>query len=385
MEIPILIELWDKTYNRLGPIGAPLQVSATKRRNAASDCTFTVKADHARIADLMTSGTRAVVTYQPDGIDPIRLVSGRLQTKAGENPSAQATRTFTVRDDWTILQTTTGWPTPGSPIGSQDSILRYSKSGPAETVVLDLLQKNYVTRLGQPLVLPTTAGRGTSISIHARMDYLADLLFPAVDNAGIIVDIGQTGAQRQVDISTPETYPFTLTEGSGVVVNGSFSMDEITATRVIVGVGSVDDGDGQTARIFRQFINTAAETALGEPLEMYVDGTSIALTDDVTAEAQKLADDALGDNGAKVNLDISLIESGHFRYGKAFQVGDIVSVQLTNSPVFTDYVREVQIDWTPDAGLIVTPKVGNWEESSESKLINEVAQMGKALRSLQRR
>lgn len=385
-EIPIKIDLWDKSYGWLGPLGVPISVSATKRRNAASDCTFTVKATHPRIGDLMTKGTRAVVTYQPDGIEPFRLVSGRVQNRSGENPAQQATRTFAVRDDWMIFNTTTGWPTPAAAITAQDSVLRYTKSGPAETVLLDLLQKNYVTRLGQPLVLPADQGRGSNISIAARMDYLADLLFPAVDNAGIIAEIGQNGDHRELTIREPETYPFTLTEGSGVVVNGSFSMDDATATRVIVGVAPVTGTDGnQTARIFRQFINAAAEADLGEPLEMYVDGTDIALTDDVTAEAQKKADDAFTDNAEKVSLDITLIEKGAFRYGKAFQVGDIISVQLTNSPVFTDYVREVGIQWDAQNGLVVTPTVGNWDDSSDSTLFNEVALMGKALRQLQRR
>jgi len=383
---PIRIDLYDKTMAWLGPIGEPLSVTATPRRNAVSDCAFTVDAAHPRIADLMTTGTRAVVTYQPAGIEPFRLISGRVTERAGENPSAQATRTFTVRDDWMILQTTPGWPSPDKPIDQQDSILKYTKKGPAETVVLDLLQKMYVGVLGQSLTLPADQGRGGTVSTAFRMDYLYDQLFPAVDNAGIIVGIGQNGDHREVTIREPDTFPFTLTEGSGVVVNGSFDVTDATATRIIVGIAPVDDGsDTQTARIFRQFINNTLEAQIGEPVVMYVDGTDIALNDDVTAEAQSKANDAFKDTAAKVNLDITLIESGAFRFGKTFQVGDIVSVQLNNSPVFTDYVREVGIQWDADNGLVVTPKVGNWDSSADSKLIKEVARMGKALRSLQRR
>jgi hypothetical protein len=41
---PIQIELWDKNMGWVGPLGTPLSVSATKRRNAPGDCTFTIPA-----------------------------------------------------------------------------------------------------------------------------------------------------------------------------------------------------------------------------------------------------------------------------------------------------------------------------------------------------
>lgn len=381
--VPIQIEVWTKNYVRTGFVGTPLSVSVTKRRNAAGDCTFTVKADHPRVADLETSGTRVVVSYRyADDAPWMRMISGRVQTRAGEGHTGTATRTFTVRDDWTILNTTTAWPNPTSTIDNQSAQAYYKITGPAETVALDVIRKNYVTRLGQPLTVPTTAGRGSSITCQFRMDYLADKLFPAVDQAGIIVEIGQNGSHREVTIRQPATYPHPLTEGSGIVVNGTFSQDEITATRVIVGVGGTD-----TARIFRQFTNTAAETAVGEPLEAFVDASDVALTDDITAESQKRADQAFIDNGLKVDLDLELIETGVFRFGKTFQVGDIVTAVLAGGATFTDYVRDVQIDWTTGdgAGLKVVPHVGDWQQSADAQLFDEVARLGKALRRLQRR
>lgn len=380
---PIQIEVWSKGFQRLGYVGAPLSLSATKRRNAASDCTFTVPADHPRVADLMTSGTRCVVMYRfDDAQPPMRIISGRVQTRSGEGADQAATRTFDLRDDWTIFNTTTGWPNPAKPVDQQSDQAYYKVTGPAETVVLDLLAKNYVTRLGQPLTLPATQGRGATVTAQLRMDYLADKLFPPVDAAGIIVDIGQVADHRAVTIRTPATYPRKLTEGSGVVVSGSFSADEVTATRVIVGVGGSD-----VSRLFRQFTNTAAEAAIGEPLEVFVDASDVALTDDITAESQTRATDTFTDNAAKVGLSVELIETGAFRFGTTFQVGDVVTVQLAGGTEFTDYVRDVELSYAAEngGGLKVVPHVGNWDGSSDSKLINEVVRMGKALRALQRR
>lgn len=389
---PIQIELWDKTFTRLGYVGAPLTFTATKRRNAASDCTFSVPATHPRVANLITSGCRAVVTYryEPDA-DPIRLVSGRVQNKSGDGPAGQATRSFSIRDDWNILASTLGFldPTLAADDTNQSANGPYKISGPAETAALDVIDKNYATRLAPGrLVMPTSQGRGASVSLQFQMDYLADILFPAVDNAGIIVEIGQVDDHLELSVREPATYTRALTEGSGVVVGGTFSLDDVTATRVIVGVGG--NSSDIPARVFRQFINTAAEAQIGEPLEVYVDGGSIALTDDITAQAQQMSDDAFTSNAEKVNLDLTLIESGAFKYGKTFLDGDNVTVKLNNTPqAFTDYVRDVQIDWNPgdsgQGGLIVSPHVGNWQDDPDSILFREVQSVGKALRSLQRR
>ena len=388
----IQIEVWNKSYVRRGYINSQavtlpdsqvgfISLHATVRVGAASDCDFTIAADHPLVEDLMTAGARCVVTYRyEDGATPIRLISGRVQTPSGANPSKQSTRTFAIRDDWSILNSTTGWPSPDAAIGSQASVGYYTKSGPAETVALDLIKQNYVDspRLNQPLVLPTSLGRGSNISVQFRMDYLADKLYPAVINAGVIVEIGQVGDHREVTIREPATYGPKLTEGSGVVVNGSFSMDAPTATRVIVGIAGTDT----TPRIFRQFINTAAEAEIGEPLEVFVDASDIALTDDVTAEAQKRADEAFADNAAKVSLDITLIEQGAFMYGKAFREGDNVKIQLYGTPVFTDYVREVEVNADADGGIAVSPHVGDWQDDPDSKLFAQVDSMDMMIRSV---
>lgn len=397
---PIVIDVWDKNLNHRGVAGAPLSLTATKRANAASDCAFTlptfvrhpvsgVMVPHPRIADLMTPGARCVVTYQPDdATEPFRLISGRVRNRAGEGPKGQATRTFTIVDDWNILHTTLGFidPTLAADDVNQTANGAYKISGPAETVALDVIKKNYHDRLGRTITIPATVGRGGSVDLQFRMDYLADKLFPAVSDAGVIIDIGQVGAQLQVDVRQPSTFPYPLTEGSGVIVGGSFSDDDVTATRVIIGVGG--SSDDIPARLFRQFTNTAAEAQIGEPLEVYVDGGSIALSDDITAQTTQMSTDAFSDNAAKVSLDITLVERGGFRYGRTFREGDIVPVQLNDSPIFTDSVREVEIVWQAgggDGGLKVTPHVGDWQEDSDSVLINEVQRMGKALRSLQRR
>jgi hypothetical protein len=402
---PIQIELWDKNLNRLGWLGTPLSVTATKRRNAAGDCEFTIPAmvehprtgeivPHPRLADLMTKGCRAVVTYRyADDAEPFRLISGRIRKRSGEGPVGQATRTFEVIDDWNILHSTLGFinPSLAAENVNQSTNSAYKVSGAAETVALDVIRRNYNQHspvfAGRTLTVPTSQGRGAQISLQFRMDYLADVLFPAVDNAGIIIEIGQVDNRIELQVREPARYPITLTEGSGVVVGGTFSDDDVTATRVIVGVGG--GSEDIPARLYRQFVNTAAEAEIGEPLEVYVDGSSIALNDDITAQSKQMSDDAFAENAAKVNLDLTLIEAGSFRYGLAFREGDIASVQLNNAPqTFTDYVRDVQIEWRPgadDGGLKVTPHLGNWQDDPDSVLINEVLQMGKAIRSLQRR
>lgn len=379
------IELWDKGFHRLGWIGTPLQASFTPRVNAVGDGSFTVLADHPRIADLMTPGCRALATYRPGTGSPFRLLSGRVKTRAGDI-GGQPTRTCTVVDDWNLLHTTLGWPDPTLPVDQQSAVAADKLSGPAETVALDLIRRNLVQRLGRPVVIPDSQGRGAQISVQTRMEYLADVLFPAVDEAGIILDIGQVGDHLEVTVREPGTWPFPLTEQSGPITGGNFADSDPEATRVIVGAGSgagTDSETGATARIFREFVDADAEASIGEPLEVYLDG-SVDLTGDVTARTTQLAADAFAENAAKVSLDLELVEAGGLRYG-AYREGDVMTVSLAGAPLYADRISEVRVDLQPGTGLTATPKIGARAEDADSVLIGNVRHLGRALRSLQRR
>jgi hypothetical protein len=377
----LVLTAWDKSYARKGDIGKRLGLNLTLAHNTLGSCDFTLSARNPRVGDLSADGARVTVDYYPnDGVTPIRY-SGEVTSIHGEGRGETATRTFTVTDDWNVLNTTLGYPTPTADEAHQTTAAYYTTTGPAETVALNVISAN-ATRIGSGLHLtvPSSSGRGSTVTAMLRMHPEADRLLPLIDQAGIGLRVVQTTSTRAVQVYVPTTYSRTLTEGSGIVQNVSFDVTRATATRAIVGVG------GQaTARGFYRVTSTTTETALGTVLETFVDARDIdpAATDVVT-QATARGNEALTEAATKTSLSLTLVEKGAFRFGTTFQLGDKVNMQTLNGPLITDTVRSVQITESADAGIRVVPQVGERSDVSSAYLEKIIAQLAKSLRNLKR-
>lgn len=370
------ISLYSKTFQPLDWVGAPLEVKCTVRFNAASSCTFSVDADDEQVPVLMLSGVRAVVEYFYDDADreaKVFLLSGMLKTAEGDTTGAQ-TRSFVVEDDWgALFGTLLGWPNPAGTITQQGEETAYwRRTGPAETVLKQAVTANASRFVPAVTVAPNLA-RGASVEASLRFHPLGDRLFPAVDLiGGIGVTVRQSGAGIRVDCFTPDVLDVVLTEESGIVAAGTFSITAPTVTRVIALGSGVS-----TARVVRQKIDTAAEAAWGIRREAVIDTRDTA--DPVLMD--KRIDEALLAGASTASVSAVLSETEDWRFPTAFGLGDRVSIQLNGAPPITDVVREVSIDWTPDSGLLVTPKVGNVEDSAVAKITKAIRQVGAAQRN----
>lgn len=396
MYAPLSVEVWSSTFVRKGVVGRPTTITGSVLHNAPGTMDFTVDADHPRIADLTATGARAVLSYRyAPGDTPIVLMSGTIGEVSGTGPALSSSRTFRIRDDWNILNDILGLANPAGTMAQQGAATAfYTATGAAETVLKTIVSAN-APRQGVTLTVPTTLGRGSSCTVTLRMHPLADRLFPTLDQAGIGVRVQQQGTSRVLDVYVPTTRARVLTEQSGIVVNGDFQLTPPTVTRVIVGAG--DEG---TARVFREYVSDGAggtilnpsaglaglETSLGWSRSAFVDAQDVATTDpNLATLLQQKALVALTAGGAQVSLRVTLAETAQFRFGKTYQVGDRVSVQLAGSPVLTDLIREVQFDYTADQGLVITPIVGDWSNSTSDVLYRQVAQIARAVRDSQRR
>lgn len=394
--IPLRLEVWTKSYVRKGVIGRPTKVTGSIMHNAPGTIDFTVDADHPRIADLTAAGARAVLTYRyTAGDTPTTLMSGTIGEVSGSGPAKSATRTFRIRDDWNILNDILGLANPTGTMAQQGADTAFfTATGAAETVLKNVVAPN-AAHQGVTVTIPATSGRGSSCTVTLRMHPLADRLFPAIDQAGIGVRVVQQGTSRVLDVYVPTVRARVLTEQSGAIVDGDFQLTPPTVTRVIVGAG-----DQGTARVFQEYASNGAggtilnpsaglagvESSLGWSRSAFVDAQDVAITDPAMSTLlQQKALVALTDGAAKVSLRVVLAETPGFRFGKTYQLGDRVSVQLAGSPVLTDLIREIQFDYTADSGLVITPIVGDWSDSTSDVLYRQVAQIARAVRDAQRR
>lgn len=375
-QLPFTLTAYDKDYAHKGPVPAPRKISAMVRRNAPGQVNFELDSDHARVDALTAPGARCTLDYRPHPDLPLmRLLSGTVDEVKGSGSSNATVRTFTILDDWTVLNEIIGWPNPTGTAAQQgDDEAYYTVRGPAEDVLCNIVSVN-AARQGVRLTVPASSGRGAAITTSVRFHPLSDRLFPAVDLAGIGVRVVQEGTTRVLRVYTPTIYPRTLTEGSGVVQSGTYATSPPTLTRVTIGAG----GQG-TARLVREYVDTAREALWGIRKSAFIDARDIAIDNpNLEAILSQRATEALAAGAPKASLKVELIEAGKFRFGVSFALGDEVSIQLGGgAPVLTDIVREVDLEWSVDTGLVVTPRVGDWQDSQTDDLYKLVA---KAMRS----
>jgi hypothetical protein len=383
--LPFAATVYTKGYVRRGPLGAVSSMSGEVVHNGAGSLEFTVPSDHPRMTDLATPGARVVLRYRPDPSVDLFMLSGRVEEVAGGGSRFVPWRRFRVVDDFTVLTDEVQlWPNPTGTITQQGADTAYFvRSGPAETVLKALLAPN-VARQGTVLTIPASQGLGATVRVRARFHTVPDVM-PDLTALGIGVRVRQDGATRVLDVSVPPVVAQTLTQASGVVVDGEYDVSAPTVTRVAIGAG----GEG-TARLFRQKVDTAREAAYGVVLPVFRDARDVKEDTDTTAadvEAILIErmNETLAEGAPTASLKAVLAETGWFRLGRAYVPGSRVKVQLAGGPVIEDHVRRVAFSWTPDRGVTLTPIVGDWTDVADERLFKHVRALTRAVGQLERR
>ncbi|WP_205754255.1 MULTISPECIES: hypothetical protein [Arthrobacter] len=343
-----------KGWEFKGWVGRPLDLKPTIRHNLKSTATFDIDADHLRAADLMEPGARVKIyrhgEYQMSG--PVRLVGGDF--------SQAAKLTFSVEDDFRILNNWLAWPKPTAPLTGQDVEYR-TITGPAETVVKTVMAEA-AARLGFPLTVAPSLGRGASGTYTFRFHPAYDRLFPAVDQAGIGVTVRQEGAGLLLDCYTPRVYAHHLSAESGTLIGGTYSLAAPNATRVVVG----GQGEG-VAREFKGFSDGARESDWTDIIEVFQDARDSSVGDVYATRAAE----TLADGAALAGLSLELSETKHFRYGgSGLRVGDWVTANIRGQ-LYTDVLREAQLSWDK-GGDKATPVIGERKDDSDAKLAKSI-------------
>src|SRR5690606_1644502 len=174
--------------------------------------------------------------------------------------------------------------------------------------------------------------------------------------------------------------PLWVTEASGVCVGGESSVKAPAVARVAVGAG----GEG-VARVFRMFADLALEAEWGITLPAFRDARDVA-ADDSNLETilEERAAETLAEGAPKASLKCELVETEHFRLVVAYTAGDGVTVQLAGAPPTTDRVRSIELSWTPGDGGRITPRVGEWSDTSETAVVLRVVALPRAVSDLQK-
>lgn len=346
-------DIYDRNLKWQAPLGDLKKIEGTIRANAISDMTLTVAARHKRAALLSEPGARIRTKFRGE-----YLISGPLRQRAGAGPGVTGDLVFSCQSDWRILHNFLGYVNPAERVTS-GPLLRQGEEGkeytigrrPAETVLKDAVRRNIVERRGFPLTVAADKGRGATTQVAFRMHPLYDRLFPAIQDAGLVVTVEQGDNGLVLDCYEPAPYPNVLTEGSRVIQKWSFNGHAPEATSGVLGA----QGQGEQ-REFLAFRDPAREALWGDVSEVFKDARD---TSDGTTHAQRMAS-ALLETAAKSSLTVELAESGNFKIlgPKGLRPGQMVTARVGNGIEVTDLVSEINFSWDADNGLKLDATIG---------------------------
>lgn len=384
MSAPVFrISVYDKDRAFRCQVGNPSALTATVRHNLVSTLSMTVPLGHERLPELLADGARLRVTYRGE-----HLLSGPITADELKTDGASGSYTVTVEDDFRLLREVLGWPAPSALISDQAWREYKTYTGNAETIVKTVVTENAVTRLAIPgLSVATNLNRGAVIpgGVAFRMHPLPDRLFPVVEDAGLGVTVKQVGSGLVLDVHEPVTHPRSLSVKGRTLREATMTRKRPTASRAVVG----GPGEG-TARLFRQVVDTARETAYGMRAEVFQDARDAkddAETGDVaTVMMDARGNEALVENGPQNGIAITLAGSGIFKYGPGgFKVGDRVPVKITDTITVTEVIRECTLKWVSPEYAAIEPAIGELTNKPERITAQRIAAIARATRDQEKR
>lgn len=357
------LDLYDKNRNWIAPVGAFESLEGTKRWDNISDLSFTVKASHKRLPEMMTPGTR--VRCQLRGQN---FISGPIRTHDGFGPNNSGTFTFGVEDNFRILRNFLIFQVPGDTMANQSLAYNYTQTGPVETVFKDIVRLNIQDRSWEPIIIAPDLARGGVVTAQARMAKVYNEMFPLLESKGFGVTVDMTPAGLVVDLVPITTYPNTLTEASRVVRKWKYHLEAPSVNYVVVG------GQGQgEARTFIDANVPYLQDLWGDRIEEFRDARDAS---DLSTYYER-ADETLFDGQGNVSLKLTLAETKNFKFGgtDGLNVGQQVTCRVADGSVeVTDLLREIDFSYSAEDGLKLTGTVG--------QVLDPQFQMAKAISAL---
>lgn len=280
------VAVYDKNRVFQCQVGNPVSLEVTVRHNLVSTLKMSVSLGHERLPALMADGARLKVSFKGE-----HLISGPIVSDELDTDGVSGLYTVTVEDDFRILREILGWPVPGAAISAQNTAEYRKYTGNAEGIVKVAVTENGINRLAVPgLTVAPNLARGGTVpgGLAFRFHPLADLFFPAVEDAGLGVSVRQVDDDLVLDVYEPQTFPRTLSVKGRTLQQVTMTRTRPTASRAVVG-GS---GEGK-ARYFRNLTDGARESLYGMRAETFVDDRQagsdyLALVKDVADAAQDL-------------------------------------------------------------------------------------------------
>lgn len=269
-------------------------------------------------------------------------ISGPITTNIRNNEGGLVERKLGGISDLHILEDRITLPDPTLPVSDQN-VAYYKDKGAAETIIKKLVSANAgITAISgrrtPGLVIAPSEGRGGAATINTRLKNLLEEVAAIAETAGLVLDCFQQANSTDIifDVRPVKNRArkVRLTSRNDELTSYTNEQTAPTTTAVIVG----GQGEG-AARTITEFSNNDGWG--GRRIEIFKDRRD---TEELE-EARKTAMEELGKGGAGIDLTFSVHDSQARRFGRDYQVGDIITVELENGAIFTEQLTSARITW----------------------------------------
>lgn len=361
--MPLSVLVRDRAWRRVGLIRAIRSATGVEVNNGTSRCQLEVDHDVPGVNELSAPGARFEV-YR----DGTLLNAYRMVETVWRGPGRLGTATIEGSSYSDLLDRLVGYPSPTQTIPSGTAgtfTAAYDvRTGPAETVIKGAITAA-ANRIGEPVVVYPSQGRGATTRVDLRVGNLADELYPKADAAGVCVRVTPDpgGVGYLVDVVSRGQIGMVLTETMPIVADWELTVKAPGASRVLVG--------GQGEKVLRTFYALTAgdgrEGEWGARSEVFRDARD---ADDNTVLAARAAE-TLADTASQYGISLRLVESSGFQWGAGYRLGDQVSVRVRGLLV-ADWIRQIEWSWTRDGGFTAAPIVGERKGTETQELAGVV-------------
>lgn len=301
-------------------------------------------------------------------------ISGPITTNIRNNEGGIIERKLGGISDLHVLEDRLTLPAPTLPVSGQN-VAYYKDKGAAETIIKKLVSANAGStatsgRRTPGLVIAPSEGRGGAATINTRLKNLLEEVAAIAETAGLVLDCFQQANSTDIifDVHPVKNRArkVRLTSRNDELTSYTNEQTAPTTTAVIVG----GQGEG-AARTITEFSNNDGWG--GRRIEVFKDRRDTEELD----ETRKTAMEELGKGGAGIDLTFSVHDSQARRFGRDYQVGDIITVELENGVIFTEQLTSARIIWQ-EGTREVELTVGN---SDDDKVTTEEQRRIRALSS----
>lgn len=304
--------------------------------------------------------------------DGLVRMSGRAESFDWSASRATLDLTIAGVDELARLADRLIYPDPRRAITNQ-SVARYKLSGPAETVIREMVWRNAGTAALQPrrsprLVTTASQGRGKRVTVSERMSNLLEVSRSLARIGGLTFTAVDDGTRILFEQHPPRdlSRQVRFTDLNGGLSAGEIGYKAPTVTAAIVAA----QGEGVDRAITEQ---VAEVDVWGRRIEDLFDRRDTS-DDDVIDQT---GTEALAEGSATATASFEAVEVPGCVLGHDFQVGDTVTAQLGSATV-TEPVRAAEVSWDGH-GRTVKLTLGDKPDENEPAWVRRVRDLSTRL------